>query len=191
MTTTTPTTYRHPKPAQQRLTHFGAALLLLVMLLAVIGQLVLVFSGVPGVFLITAVLTALLMLPVLMLISAAPPVTLSSAGITLHPHIWRERFVRWEQVRAVKPYPLLPPTDTEVVRRAAVGRRKYRPAQGIMLVIPALPPQYRVTGFFAGEKVAPVIALTNRTHVDYERLEQQVKQYLKTVLSDKQRESSS
>lgn len=175
------TTYQHPNPARQRLTHFAAGALLIVMLLSVIGQIVLTVGGVfGGLMLITALLTALLILPVIMLTTAAPPVTISAEGITLHPHLWRRRFVPWGDVQAVKDYPLLPPRDAEAVRRVAVGRKRYRAAEGIMLIIPSLPPQYRIHGFFAGEGFAPIIALTNRTHQDYDQLAREVRQYTAT-----------
>jgi hypothetical protein len=110
----------------------------------------------------------------MLLTSATPAVTVSADGITIQPRVWRERFVRWDEVRAVKPYPLLPPKDVEAERRAFVGKKRYRPAEGIMLVIPSLPLTYRFTGLFAGEGFTGVIALTNRTHRDYEALVRQV-----------------
>jgi hypothetical protein len=36
---------------------------------------------------------------------------------------------------------------------------------------------YRVGGFFAGEQGRKIIALTNRTHTDYDRLSKQVTKY--------------
>jgi hypothetical protein len=39
-----------------------------------------------------------------------------------------------------------------------------------MLVIPSLPAPYRIAGFLAGEGAKPVIALTTRTHSDYDAL---------------------
>jgi hypothetical protein len=84
----------------------------------------------------------------------------------------------------VKVYPLLPSADAETTRRLTVGRIKYRPAAGIMLVIPGLPPQYRIAGFFAGERAAPIIALTNRAHADYERLVEAVLTFTDSRIHD-------
>lgn len=75
---------------------------------------------------------------------------------------------------AVKDYTLLPAPDQEFERRALQGRKKYRPAQGKMLIVRGLPPQYRIAGFFAGENAQPLIALTSRTHTDYDRLIQRM-----------------
>ena len=80
-------------------------------------------------------------------------------------------------MRAIKDYPLLPPKDVEAARRALVGRQRYRAAEGKMLIIPSLPLPYRFTGLFAGEGFIGVIALTNRTHTDYDTLIKQVKKY--------------
>lgn len=173
-------TYTHPQAARQRAAHLAAGVLILVMLFGVAGQIVLVFSGIfTGVMLISAVVTLLLIMPVIMLTTAAPPVTISAEGITVQPHLWRARFVAWDDVQALKEYPLLPPQDTEVLRRTAVGRKRYQAASGVMLIMPTLPVQYRVHGFFAGEGWTPVIALTNRTHQEYPQLLRQVESSVK------------
>jgi hypothetical protein len=111
-------------------------------------------------------------------------VTVSNEGLTLHPVVWKDRFVRWDEIASIAVYPLLPAADTEVTRRYAVGKRRYRPAQGIMLVIPSLPPPYRIAGFFAGTGAKPIIALTNRAHVDYDHLLEIVLQMTDPALHD-------
>lgn len=169
-----PTTHRHPNPALNRLIHFGAIGIVGVMLLAAALQVLLILIGAPVTFLLTAALTLLLALPVLMLTAVAPGVTVDTDGLILHPVIWAERRVGWHEIAAVRPYPLLPPAEAETNRRAMVGRRNYRPAEGIMLVIPSLPAQYRIGGLLAGERARPIIALTNRAHTDYERLVREI-----------------
>ncbi len=129
-----------------------------------------VLIGAGGGLVVAGVFTLLLAAPVLMLTAVAPGVTVTAEGLRLHPVIWREQVVTWGQIKAVKDYPLLPTRDAEVNRRWMVGRGNYEPATGVMLVIPALPPQYRIAGFFAGERGQPIIALTNRAHTDYEAL---------------------
>jgi hypothetical protein len=114
---------------------------------------------------------------VLLLTTATPRVTVSPEGITIQPLVWKEQFIRWNDVQAIKNYPLLPPSDSEIGRKAMTGRRGYRPAEGKMLVIPALPIQYRVTGYLAGEGFTGVIALSNRTHQEYDRLIKKVMIY--------------
>ncbi len=123
-------------------------------------------------------ITLLLIAPVLMLTSATPAVSIAADGIMIQPRVWRERFVAWADVRAVKDYPLLPPRDAEVTRRAMVGKKRYRAAEGKMLIIPSLPLQYRFTGLFAGEGFTGVIALTNRSHTNYDALIKQVEKHV-------------
>jgi len=161
----------HPHPQRERLVQYGALTVTGLMLLAIVLQLVLALLGAPGgLFVITALLTLLLALFILRLTVATPAVTVSEDGLEIRPLIWRSHFVAWEAVRAIKDYTLLPDEGAETGRRAIVGRRKYRPAEGKMLVIPALPRHYCITGVLAGEGFVPVIAVTNRTHTEYDKL---------------------
>ncbi len=164
-------THLHPNPLLDRVTQYGAVALVAVMLVATPLQIALVLLGAPGgLFLFSGFGSLLLVPPVLLLTTASPRVTVSSDGLTIQPLIWREQFIPWSEVQAIKDYPLLPPSDSEIGRKALNGRLRYRPAQGKMLVIPALPVQYRVTGYFAGAGFTGVIALTNRTHTEYDKL---------------------
>lgn len=169
-------THVHPNAASDRLAQYGGVGLVVVMVLAALGQIVLAANGLP-LFLLSGLVTLTLIAPVMMLTSATPAVSISPEGITIQPRVWRERFVRWSDVQAVKDYPLLPPKDTESGRRTLVGRSKYRAAEGKMLVIPSLPLPYRFTGLFAGEGFTGVIGLTNRTHTEYDALIRQVMKY--------------
>lgn len=171
-----PSHHTHPSPVLDMLTQYGAIAFLLATMLILISQVVLAFSGAPAFLLVlTSVTLILLVAPALMLTTATPAVSVDEADFTLHPRVWPRRAVLWSDVLAVKPYPLLPPADTERARKALVGRRKYRAAQGIMLIVPSLPWMYRLTGFFAGEGFRPVIAFTNRTHEDYSTLVERVR----------------
>lgn len=163
--------HTHPRPWIDRLVQFGAVGFLAVTAALFVWQIALALSGLPPALLLLTTLTmALLIVPALWLTTATPAVELRAAGLTLHPRIWRQREIAWADIRAVKPYPLLPEQQGEQVRKAFVGRRKYVPAQGVMLIVPSLPWIYRCTGFLAGEGFTPVVALTNRTHTDYDRL---------------------
>lgn len=122
-----------------------------------------------GMFVMTAILSLALMLPLILITSATPPVTVTRDGLTVQPWIGRAVTVPWSAVKAVKPYSLLPPEDSEQVRKVMVGRKKYNAAAGLMLICEGLPWRYRVVGAFAGEGFAPVVAVTNRTHADYEQ----------------------
>ncbi len=165
------TTHTHPRPFIDRLVQYGALAFLVLTAALFIWQIVLALSGLPAALLLLTILTmALLIVPALWLTAATPAVELRGEGLTLHPRIWRKREIAWGDIRAVKPYPLLPEAQGERTRKALVGRRKYVPAKGVMLIVPSLPWVYRCTGFFAGEGFTPVMALTNRTHTDYDRL---------------------
>ena len=163
-------TFRHPKPVLKRLIEYGAIFVCIVLVLAAGLLLLLPLAGAPAGFLLASPITLLLLIPILMLTANAPAVTVSQQGLTLHPAVWKDQFVRWEEISAVDVYPLLPTSETEVTRRFVVGKRRYRPAEGIMLVIPSLSPVYRIAGFFAGTGMRPIIALTNRAHMNYDSL---------------------
>jgi hypothetical protein len=130
------------------------------------------FLGLAGgtLFFLAIVFSLLLTLPLLMTTVIAPTIQIDANGFTLKPIFWKKQTVKWADITAVKPYPLLPPSDAEVTRRIAVGRVKYAPANGIMLTIPKLSWMYRIGGFFAGEKRQPIIAITNRAHSRYDEL---------------------
>ena len=164
-------TFRHPNPVLKRLVEVGALVVCVALVLSA-GLLLLIppLVGAPSGFLLASPLTLLLAIPVLMLTVDAPAVTVSNKGLSLHPVVWKDRFVPWDEVVSVDVYPLLPHADTEITRRYAIGKRRYRPAQGIMLLIPSLPLPYRIAGFLAGTGARPIIALTNRAHVDYDHL---------------------
>lgn len=175
------TTHHHPRPKLDRLIQWGAVVVTAVIVVGVLGQIALALlapsAALRGLALFGALLTGLLAFPILMLTAVAPTISVDATGFTLRPVVWQARRIPWDAVRAVKPYPLLPIEDAEITRRYAVGKRNYRPASGIMLVIPGLPPQYRIAGFLAGERAAPVVALTNRAHTDYDRLVRAVLTY--------------
>jgi hypothetical protein len=169
----------HPNPTLDRITQYGALALVSVMLLAALAQIVLALTVRPALlFVLTAIITILLIPFVLMLTTSTPGVTVGKEGLTIEPLIWRAQFVPWRDIKAVKSYPLLPQAGAEVSRKAMAGRKKYRPAEGIMLVIPSLPPQYRITGLLAGEGLTSVIGITTRTHSDYDRLTEKIFTYI-------------
>ena len=161
--------FAHPKPRAQALQERGAAVLAGLMALAGIAA-ILFGLGDGRLFLMLGVGVALLLLtlPVIMLTAASPAIEITDEVLILLPSVWRRRAVLWADIRAIKDHPLLPVQDGETLRRAMVGRRKYQMARGVLIVIPSLPLQYRVLGLFAGEGFTGAIAVTSRTHVDYD-----------------------
>ncbi|MBK9125463.1 MAG: hypothetical protein IPM16_20390 [Chloroflexi bacterium] len=176
------TASNHPplSPHAYTVSQYGAAAAIAALTFSAPVQ-VLIALRVPGagLFVVTAILSLLLTLPLFLLLRATPPVTTDDAGITLKPRVGRTLTIAWGDVHEVRPYPLLPPTDSEAVRRAAVGRRRYRVAEGIMLRCAGLPWPYRVVGWFAGEGFRPVFAVTNRSHAEYDRLKKEIERRVK------------
>lgn len=170
--------YAHPKPHIATTQHYLALTLYTLIGFASVALLFLAWTL--GAFLFGLMVPFLLALlaPVTLLTVATPPVTLSDAGVTLHPRLWGERFIAWDEVVALRDYPLLPRREAEFERRAFQGRQKYQEAKGIMLVVPGLPLPYRVTGFFAGVRGMGVVGMTNRTHQAYDHLVGRVGQAL-------------
>lgn len=158
-------------PTLTRYTHYLIAGMIVVLVVtAPLFLLIGLFNPTAFFFGLVSVPSLLIALPLLFLSAATPPVTVSEQGLTLRPILWKPHFIAWDDIQAVKPYPILPSPDAEVFRRALVGRKKYRPAEGIMLIVPKLPFPYRAVGFFAGEGGQPVVAFTNRTHTHYDAL---------------------
>jgi hypothetical protein len=177
-------TFTHPSPTIDRISQIISFLGACLLLLALPLFLLLVLAGAPGGFLLVGVVAAVLSLPLLMRTAVAPALAINDDGLVLQPLIWRDVAVPWAAITAVTRFPLLPSEDAEVTRKIAVGRRNYNPADGIMLVIPALGWQYRIAGFFTGASGQPVIAVTNRAHTDYQALVKHILQYTDERIHD-------
>jgi hypothetical protein len=168
--------YAHPTPWLDRLTQWCCVLLIGVLVLAEVGLMVIFASG-QGAFLLLG-LTLILFAPFLMMqLTLTPSVQVDAQGLTLHTRFFGQHRCLWQAVQAVQPHPLLPPPDAEGLRRLMVGRIKYRAAQGWLLVMPSLPFWFRFSGIFCGVGFVGVVALTNRTHTDYDRLVELLRQY--------------
>jgi hypothetical protein len=164
-----------PSPTTYRVQQIIAALLLAAMAAAA-GGLLLLAILMPAPFMaVMSPLMALLMIPVAMLLSVSPPITVDEDGLTIEPFWGKAQRIAWNDIAAMQVYPLLPQTDQEVERRLMQGRKKYRPAEGYMLLVPRLPWRYRMAGFLAGVGGQPVVAFTNRAHSDYDTLLERVR----------------
>jgi hypothetical protein len=170
--------YDPPNPRLYRLQSLILAGLLAIMPLSAALLLLLGLLLSAPLLIFAALCVVLLMAPVLLGLLATPPLSISEQGITIHAPLLGERFLAWEQVEALKPYPLLPSRDEEVERRLAQGRMRYQVAEGLMLVSAALPWPYRVVGYFVGEWPRGAVACTNRAHADYAALAKRLRQRL-------------
>lgn len=168
-------TYPPKSPQSYRLRMFALSALLFVMLLAVPLQVLLAVLTGGLLFVLTAFMLLLLCVPVSVGIFATPPLEVSDEGVRVRPFLGRARLIAWSQVDALKPYPLLPRPDQETERRALVGRARYQPAEGYMLVLREADWQYRLTGYLCGEGLRGVVAFTNRSHADYDALLKRIK----------------
>jgi hypothetical protein len=177
--TMTKITHHAPlSPTVYRLQQIIAALLLVVMIAAAIGLLLLAVLIPAPLMAVMAILVVALMAPVAMLLSVSPPISVDEDGLTLEPFWGKAQPIAWEDIAAMQVYPLLPQTDQEVERRLVQGRKKYRAAEGYMLLVPRLPLRYRMAGFFAGVGGQPIVAFTNRAHSDYDILLQRVRGHI-------------
>jgi len=175
--------YTHPNPIAYRITQWVLFALLCVVLVAVPLQILIALMYPQAIlFYLLAVITLFFALPILLYLFTTPTVSLDSDGITVHPFIGKSHHVAWDDVERVAYYPLLPRQNHEVNKRLVVGRKRYKPAEGIMLISSALPQVYRVGGLFAGERGRKIIALTNRTHANYDQLHKQVLKHTKSSI---------
>jgi hypothetical protein len=173
-----PTTYTHPNPKIHRLTLWFVFILLWIVLLTVPLQIAIAVIYPPAMlFYLSAIVTLTLVAPLILYLMTTPTVSVDEQGITVYPFIGKPRHVDWEHITDIKEYPLLPRRGQEVNKRILVGREQYQRAEGIMLISPQFPMLNSVGGFFTGEYGRKIIALTNRTHIDYDRLSKQVMKY--------------
>lgn len=183
----TETTYTHPNATFYRFTQWILLAILFVLLLTVPLQIGIALAY-PQAFLffVSALITLVLSTPIILYLTVTPTVSIHSSGITIHPFIGRAIQLDWEQIREVKEYSLLPKESHEVNRRLLVGKKRYQSAEGKMLLIDDLPMIYRVAGFFAGEQGGKIIALSNRTHDNYEHLIKQVMKHTRKTKEESQ-----
>lgn len=170
-----PQHHHSPSPLRYQVTQGAVAFGLAVTLLAIPLQIVLAVLTQGWLFLLTAFMLLLLGAPLMMFLRATPPVSVYPDGLEIRPLIGRTHKILWSDIEAVKRYPLLPMPDQEVERRTLQGRKRYTPAEGVMLIVPTLHWSYRFTGYFAGEGFRPVVAFTNRAHTHYDSLLKSIK----------------
>ncbi|GAB5491134.1 MAG: hypothetical protein Phog2KO_13490 [Phototrophicaceae bacterium] len=168
------TTHTHPNSTIYKLQQ---GILSILIALAGFGAVMFVVIAVvlpAPLFIVMGILVLLLSVPLFMGLLNTPPVIISDEGLLIQGFMGRETQIAWHEIEGVSDYPLLPQANQEILKQYLVGRKKYRAAEGIMLIIPSLPVLYRFAGFLAGEGGQPIIAFTNRKHTDYAILKQRI-----------------
>lgn len=161
----------HPKP--QRLVEILLVLGLLGTLFAIIGLLILGIGY--GLWLMVLMIPFLIGLtaPLFLLTSLHPAIRIEETGVYLKPLVFPTSFVLWEDVVEMVEHTLVrPPLPSKL------GKRKTQTGEMFIVQGGKLPFHYRVVGFMAGYGFTPVFAISDRTHLDYYILRQQMKKYL-------------
>jgi hypothetical protein len=117
------TFHTHPRPGVYKAQQYAALALLAVMLLAVPFQIFLAVALKSLLFGLTVVALLLLTLPVIMLLTVSPPVSVDDEGLHLQPLVGRAKTVAWADVLDMKNYTLLPSVEQETERRLIQGRK--------------------------------------------------------------------
>jgi hypothetical protein len=172
------TYHPHPNPTQYKIEQVSLLILLgLMIIAAALLMLTALLIGLP-LFFIMAVMILLLIAPVAMRFVVTAPLTISADGLRVQPLFLPPQTIIWGQIHDLRAYPLLPAAHQEVGRKALIGRKRYQAAEGKMLIVTGLPWIYRIAGIFAGADARPIIAITNRTHADYQQLIARIEQAL-------------
>lgn len=164
--------FGHPSPAFERAVQLLMLLITAALVMLILVQLpLMLLGGFPFILAALVIITCLGLIPFTLLPAvASPAMTATAEGLLLMPLFLPHRLLPWAEVTAVKHYPLMPSAGSENTRVLLVGRRKYQPMDGIMLIAPTLPAPYRLHGLIVSEGWVGVIALTNRSHTNYARL---------------------
>ena len=170
--------HRDPHPRVRRIVSGLLALGLVTVVAAMAAQVVLAWVTAGWLFCGTALLTAILVIPLLMRTVLHPEIGVSQAGLHVQPMIWRAQFVPWNAFTGIIAHPLV--TNDDAMGRILYGKR-YRRREGIVVVAgreSGLWPVYRLVGSLAGAGNRPAFALSSTTHTDYEALVVTIREHL-------------
>ncbi len=156
--------------ALARLTALG----LILCCAASLAQLILAsLSGALGaLFLLSALFTATLLIPLVLQSVLHPEIRLSAEGLWLRPMLGREHFVpRHALLRCVR-HPLIPESEANAALERWLFGRQHRRREGYAIIVArqALPPQYRLLARLAGAPEAAAFAISSTTHRSYDQL---------------------
>ncbi|MEP7288369.1 MAG: hypothetical protein ABI947_21675 [Chloroflexota bacterium] len=150
---------------------------------AIIAQIGLAFIA-GSLLLGTALLTAILFIPLLMRTVLHPEIEVCADGLRLHPILWRDQFVVWDAIVGIVDHPLL--FNDEAMGRTLHGKR-YRPREGAVILVAGsarLLPLYRILGGVAGANNATAFAISSTTHTDYPLLLEAIRSHLNQPIKD-------
>lgn len=147
-------------------------LMIVLALLASIGLVIVAFGFGAGLTLLMIPFLLGLTVPLVLLVSLYPAVSVAEEGLRLQPNGMPGTFVRWEELEAIAEHTLLKPAPPPKLRREA--------HQGDMIIVRkgAVPFYYRLIGMMAGYGTSPVFAISNRTHVEFSALRRTLKNRL-------------
>lgn len=155
----------HPNPIRQRLLGVVVRFALVGVVFATLGLLILGFGfGLPLMVVMVPFLLGLSS-PLLLLACLHPAIEVQAEGLSIQPLVFKPHQIAWGAIETMVEHSLIKPVPPK--------RQKFiRPQQGQMLLLErgSLPLQYRIIGLLAGHGFRPVIAISNRTHTDYETL---------------------
>lgn len=160
----------HPPrfPRLYRLKRHLALAGLILIGLGLAGELALLALGSPGAALLIP-FTAALAVPLIIGSVLTPPLSVTEEGLLIRPMFGGPHAVSWEAVRALRPYTLLP-TD-EPIARLLIGKAHMPRRDGRWVIFAGeLPIVFRLAAWLAGLGNAPVIAITDAAHHDYDAL---------------------
>lgn len=156
--------------ALRRLTALGMALCLA----AILAQLLLaLLSGGLGVlFLLSALFTATLLIPLTLQSVLHPEIRLSAEGIWLRPLLGREQFVPRRALLGCVRHPLIPESEANAALERWLFGRQHRRREGYAVLVArdALPPPYRLLARLANAPDAAAFAISSSTHRHYDQL---------------------
>jgi hypothetical protein len=172
--------YRFPHPRIRQSVAWLLALGLMAAALAILIQLLLIpFAG--PLLCVSALLTAVLAIPLLLQTALHPEISIASDGLILHPMLWPPQFVAWTALTQIVAHPLV--YNDPAMGRVLYGRH-YHPREGAVVVLnPAANvwPVYRLVGQLAGAGNVPAFAISSTTHTGYESLIGLLREHLATT----------
>jgi hypothetical protein len=175
-TLTTISNHPHPKASTQRIVGCFAGVGLACTVVGSVGLLIAgIADGLPLLVMIIPFLIGL-SLPLFLLTSLHPAITVEEEGLRLKPLLFPSSFVAWDNLLDMVNHELVkPPAPSKIQQRL---KREPQKGEMILAKMGALPFHYRVVGWMGGQGFKPTFAISNRTHIEYDALRSEIKKHL-------------